>query len=273
MPPESQKLLIILLQLSQTTTLSCGAHDQVHLLCGVHLGDQLFEALADPLILDLSTHPTPARVGTQDQITPRESNITGESGTLVAHLLFVDLDNQLSPIAKHILDAGASLPCVAPVIESGVDIVQGDKAVTPDTKVDKSGLEAGLYIDHTGFINITAELLIACHGDIEILHYPILDDHNADLIGLCRVHQHLLAHLSPAWSGLRIRRHTGGVFGWGLDLPGSRFWGDDASPPPLDEYIHHPSKISVLGVLVCRFKNLCWSLRSGRNAPAKRSLP
>ena len=192
--PDANQLLVVALQLFFGSALTGGAHDDAHGVGHIELLDERLELTAGALVVDLAADAAAAAEGHQHHEAPRQGEIGGERRALVADLFFVGLHHHLGAHAEHVLNAGAALALKRARVVALVDVVEGDEAVALGAVVDERGLQAGLNAHHAGFVNVAADLLVACVGDVEIFKHAVFNNRDADFTRLCRVDQHLLAH-------------------------------------------------------------------------------
>ena len=76
-----------------------------------------------------------------------------------------------------------------------MDFAEGKEAVPVAAVFDEGGLEAGLYPNHLGEVDVALELALGRCLDIEILQPATVQHHDAGLFRVRGIDQHTLGHL------------------------------------------------------------------------------
>ena len=90
-----------------------------------------------------------------------------------------------------------------------MDFAEGEEAVPVAAVFDEGGLQAGLYPDHLGEVDVALELALGRCLDVEILQPVTVQHHHAGFFRVRGVDQHTLGHLvlnsdGPPGSAARI---------------------------------------------------------------------
>ncbi len=116
------------------------------------------------------------------------------------------------------------------LIVVGMDLAEGEEAVAVAAILDEGRLEAWLYANHLGKIDVALELSFGRCLDVEILETVTVQHHHAGFFRVCSVDQHALGHsglnsgvppeivarpligraASGGWKGLRERARPAG---------------------------------------------------------------
>jgi hypothetical protein len=70
------------------------------------------------------------------------------------------------------------------------DFLEGKKAVSFRTVVDKRGLEAGLDAGDDGFVDIALFLFLGGRFNVQVNEFLTINNGNTEFLGLCRVKKH-----------------------------------------------------------------------------------
>ena len=148
-----------------------------------------FTQLGPFIAFDAAGYAAGARVVRhQDQESPCEAEIGRERGALGATLLFLDLDDQFLAFLEDLLDIRAAFAGITGEVAAGY-FLEREETVTVTPVFDEGGLEAGLESGDACLVDVSLAALALFHLDIEIDQALSVDDRDAQLFALRRVHE------------------------------------------------------------------------------------
>ena len=124
----------------------------------------------------------------RDQKPARQTDKTGECGTLVATLLFFDLDDNFLIDLKRVFENGFAVIItrnIAEILFS--DFFEGQETMAFGAIVDKCSLEAGFDASYLTLVNIPLFLLSGWYFDIEVVKFLAIDHSHSQLFALSGV--------------------------------------------------------------------------------------
>ena len=125
----------------------------------------------------------------QYQVAASQGYLSGQCGTFVATLFFVDLNDDFLAFAQHIFDVDAAWAWVFNKVFAG-NFFQWQKAVTLSTEVDKRGFQAGFDAGDFTFIDIGLLLLAGAGLNIEVVEFLAIYKGYTQLFRLSCIDKH-----------------------------------------------------------------------------------
>ena len=131
----------------------------------------------------------------QDQVAPRQADVHADGGALRVDGVADDLDEDLLAALGEVRDLaglahGAVLAALLVVGDRAGDLAGMEEGVLVDPDVHEGGLEAGVDVQHLTLVDVADERLLGLALDVVLLEDAVVEDRDADLLGLEGVDEH-----------------------------------------------------------------------------------
>ena len=84
------------------------------------------------------------------------------------------------------------------------DVGDVEETVATDGKIDESGLNGGLKVDHLALVDISGIAFVAGSFDVQLLQDAVFDDGDTALLGLEDVDQHFFLHAAVFLDTIKV---------------------------------------------------------------------
>ena len=186
--PQLDQVVQVPLQLLGGPSHAGGARDHAHPIRNVQLGHGLTQ-FGTVFALDPTGHAARARiVGHQHQEAAGQTEIGGKCRTFRPAFFLLDLDDEFLAFLQHFLDVRAAFARVLHEVAAG-NFLERQEAVAVAAVFDKGGFETGFESGNACLVDIGFTTLALLHLDVEIDQTLSIDDRNAQLFALRRVHE------------------------------------------------------------------------------------
>ena len=184
--PQLHQVIQIPLQFFGGAADGSGAGDQAHAIRHGELGHGIAQ-FRTVIAFDAARDAAAARVVRhQHQISTCQGNVSGEGGSLVATLVFVDLNDQFLTFFQGFLHFGAATFAVRGV-ELASDFLERQEAMTFGAIVDKDGFERRLDTGDDTLVDIAFALFFSSGFDVEVDQFLTFNDGDAQFLCLRRI--------------------------------------------------------------------------------------
>ncbi len=210
--PQPQEVLQVLGDHGLGASLAGGAHDDAEIFGDLHFGDDLLQAGALGVVLDLARNPAHRVARHEDDMAARQRDEGREHGALGADGVFGDLDHH--PLAALDEAVQGHLAGVVLVVVVRMDVVLLEEPVAFGPVVDEHRLQAGFHARNHSLVDVALGDLPRRAFDAELLQAAVFHGGDPDLLRIAGIDQNLSAH-EPFLAGFHLSA------GFGQKIPAS----------------------------------------------------
>ena len=162
---------------------------------GMEVHEEALQALALGGVADALGDGDAGSARGEDEVAPRQADIHADGGALRVDGVADDLDEDLLSALDAVLDLArlaqrALLAALLVVGDRAGDLAGVEEGVLVDPDVHERGLEAGVDVLDLALVDVADERLLGLALDVVLLEDAVVEDRDADLLGLEGVDEH-----------------------------------------------------------------------------------